>query len=163
MLLAGHFKALQLVAPMAKRQAKTRQRKYRGTYRIFVSHATADKWVARALCDRLDAAGAITFRDDRDIAGGDRIPDAIIREIDRCDDFLVLLTPASVNRPWVLIEIGMALGRGLRRMPPRIVPIVYHVGVDPIPEMIKDRKAHELNSFDDYVNEVVKRMRRTRQ
>lgn len=105
-----------------------------GDYLIFVSHATADKWVAKIICEKLEAAGAKTFRDDRDIAGGDRIPEEIIRQITRCKEFVVLLTPRSVDRPWVLLEVGMALRNGRRT---RIVPILYHVGVDPIPEMIK--------------------------
>ena len=44
-------------------------------YRVFVSHARADKWIARTICDMIDAIpGAKSFRDDRDIEGGDSIP-----------------------------------------------------------------------------------------
>jgi hypothetical protein len=39
----------------------------RPTYRVFISHATADKWIARILCEKLEEIGAETFRDDRDI------------------------------------------------------------------------------------------------
>ncbi len=126
-------------------------------YPIFISHASADKWVARMVCERLEAAGAKAFRDDRDIDGGDRIPEEIIRQITRCREFVVLLTPRSVDRPWVLLEVGMALRNGRRT---RIVPVLYHVGVDPIPEMIKDRKAIDLNQFDDYVAEVARTIKR---
>jgi hypothetical protein len=57
-----------------------------------------------------------------------------------------------------LLEIGMALAK--RRFPPRILPVLYHVGMDPIPEMIKDRKAVDLNDFDEYLNEVRRRIER---
>ncbi|MBI1918829.1 MAG: toll/interleukin-1 receptor domain-containing protein [Planctomycetes bacterium] len=40
-------------------------------YRVFVSHATADKWIAKTLCEKIEGVGATTFRDDRDINGGD--------------------------------------------------------------------------------------------
>ena len=50
-------------------------------YQIFVSHATADKWLAITLCEKLEKAGASTFRDDRDIDGGDDIPERIRVEI----------------------------------------------------------------------------------
>ena len=126
-------------------------------YLIFVSHATADKWVATIICEKLEAIGAKTFRDDRDLGGGDRIPEEIIRRITRCKEFVVLLTPRSVDRPWVLLEVGMALRNGRRT---RIVPILYHVGIDPIPEMIKDRKAIDLNEFEDYLAEVGKKIMR---
>ena len=52
--------------------------------------------------------------------------------------------------PWVLIEIGAAcLCRGLR-----IVPVHYHVGIDPIPAMIHQNKGFALNDFDKYVTEL---------
>src|SRR5581483_1618431 len=50
-------------------------------YQVFISHATADKWIARVLCEKIEEAGAVTFRDDRDIDGGDDIPDRIRSEI----------------------------------------------------------------------------------
>ncbi len=70
---------------MAKRGESGRKRRLRSggkgggerKYRIFVSHATVDKWVAKVICERLDAAGVTTFRDDRDIDGGDKIPERI--------------------------------------------------------------------------------------
>lgn len=42
-------------------------------YQVFVSHATSDKWLAKAICEKIEATGAVTFRDDRDIHGGDDI------------------------------------------------------------------------------------------
>ncbi len=52
-------------------------------YLVFISHATADKWIAKTLCEKIESVGAVTFRDDRDIAGGDDIPEQIRREIVR--------------------------------------------------------------------------------
>jgi hypothetical protein len=77
-------------------------------YVVFLSHATADKWLAKTLCEKIESVGAQTFRDDRDIAGGDDIPDSIRDAIEQCNEIVVLLTPASVNRTWVLMEIGAA-------------------------------------------------------
>ena len=41
----------------------------RPEHRIFISHATADKSVAVQMCKEIEAVGATTFRDDRDING----------------------------------------------------------------------------------------------
>jgi hypothetical protein len=41
----------------------------------------------------------------------------------------------------------------------RIILIRCHVSVDPIPEMIKNKKAIALNDFEDYVGELAKRVR----
>jgi hypothetical protein len=54
-----------------KRPDRRRAEDVRTGYQVFVSHATADKWIARVICEKLEQVGATTFRDDRDIAGGD--------------------------------------------------------------------------------------------
>jgi hypothetical protein len=137
-------------------------RKGRGTsepsaYQVFISHATADKWLAKTLCEKIEATGATTFRDDRDIDGGDDIPEEIRRQIKRSKELVVLLTPLSVDRPWVLLEVGAAWGRG-RDM--RILAVMCHVTFDKIPDMIKSKKAISLNEFDAYLSELAKRVRR---
>ncbi|MEW4566347.1 toll/interleukin-1 receptor domain-containing protein [Tautonia sp. JC769] len=126
-------------------------------YQVFVSHATADKWIARILCEKLESIGATTFRDDRDIDGGDDIPEAIRLQIKRSKELVVLLTPKSVDRTWVTLEIGAAWGWSKNL---RIVVVLYHVDVDPIPEMLKSKKAIFLNDLDDYLAEVEKRVKK---
>jgi hypothetical protein len=123
-------------------------------YQVFVSHATADKWIARVLCEKLEAAGAVTFRDDRDIDGGDDIPDRLREEIERSQELVVLLTPQSVSRPWVFLEVGAAWFRGLR-----IVAVRYHIEVDAIAATIKSKKSIDLNERDEYLAEVGRRVR----
>jgi hypothetical protein len=121
-------------------------------YRVFISHATTDKYLARVLCEKLEQRGATTFRDDRDIDGGDDIPDSIKAEIGRCDEFVVLLTPQSVTRNWVLLEVGAAWMRKLR-----IVVILYLVQIDPIPAILKSKRVFGLNDLDQYLDEVENR------
>ena len=137
---------------MAKRSAKS-QAVPPTPYRVFVSHATPDKWVARTICEKIDSLGVVTFRDDRDIDGGDDIADHLRAEIKRTDELLVLLTPISFNRPWVLLEVGAAWEAGKW-----IVPICYHVEADKIPTMLAKRKAYWLNDFDRYLAELSVRM-----
>jgi hypothetical protein len=123
-------------------------------YQVFVSHATADKWVARMICEKIDAiAGAKTFRDDRDIQGGDDIPEALREEIQRSSELVVVLTPVSVGRPWVMLEIGAAWLAGKR-----IVPVCYHVEPTTIPTILQKTKAILLNDFDRYLAELAARI-----
>src|SRR5260370_24174075 len=94
---------------MAKKRrvaAKSVKRKFQ----VFVTHATADKWLATTFCEKIEAAGASTFRDDRDINGGDDIPEEIRTQIKQSREFVVLLTPESADKPWVLLEGGAACG-----------------------------------------------------
>ncbi len=124
-------------------------------YQVFVSHSTADKWLAITLCEKIEAKGASTFRDDRDINGGDDIPERIRTEIKRSQELVVLLTPHSADRPWVLLEVGAAWGW---RRSTRITPIMCHVSVDPIPGMIKSKKAININDCDSFLSEVQARV-----
>ena len=126
-------------------------------YQVFVSHATADKWLAKTICDKIEAVGASTFRDDRDIHGGDDIPEEIRLQIRRSKEFVVILSPESVDRPWVLLETGVAWGWS-RKM--RIVTVLCHVTIDPVPDIIKSKKAVPLNQFDDYLRELSIRIRK---
>lgn len=109
------------------------------------------------MCQMLDAAGAKTFRDDRDIDGGDDIPEKIREAIKTSDEFVVLLTPNSVSRPWVNLEVGAAWVWGRLR----IIAIHYNIDLaaDPIPAILKSKKAVALNDFETYVEEVTKRVR----
>jgi hypothetical protein len=121
-----------------------------------VSHATPDKWVARMICEKIDAiAGATTFRDDRDIEGGDDIPESLREQIQLSAELVVLITPVSVGRPWVMLEIGAAWELGKW-----IVPVCYHVDADKIPAILSKRKAYPLNEFDRYLEELRKRVER---
>lgn len=122
-------------------------------YRVFVSHATADKWIARTICEKIDAiAGATTFRDDRDIEGGDPISTVLRDELERADELLVVLTPTSIARQWVLAEIAMAFA--FRK---RIVPVCYNVAADQIP-IVPTNRAYPLNDFDNYLGDLGRRV-----
>jgi hypothetical protein len=141
--------------PAPKKTPRPQKPKITDNYQVFVSHATEDKWIARTICEKLDAVGAVTFRDDRDINGGDDIPDEIRRQIKRSKEMLVLITPKSVDRPWVLLEVGAAWGWSKAF---RITAVLYHVEVDAIPETLKSKKATSLNDLDAYLAEVSRRV-----
>jgi hypothetical protein len=141
-------------APMAKKKDSGKKIPAK-PYQVFISHATADKWLAKVLCEKIEATGATTFRDDRDIQGGEDIPEEIRRQIKQSKE-IVVLTPQSVGRQWVILEVGAAWGWSKRI---RILLIMYHVTVDPIPDMIKNKKAIPLNDFDQYANDLAERVR----
>ena len=70
---------------MAKRKSTkktpTKRSRPKPNYQVFVNHATADKWIATTFCEKIDATGATSFRDDRDIHGGDSMPQSMRTEI----------------------------------------------------------------------------------
>ena len=93
------------------------------------------------------------FLDEKDIRGGDAIPNAVRKSIQQCDELIVLLSPYSVERQWVLIEIGVAWG-----LEKRIVPIIDKIAIEQMPDMLAQRKAIDPNRFDEYLDELEERV-----
>lgn len=77
---------------------------------VFISHATANARLARALADALENLGATTFLSSR--AGDIQADEDWLRGIERglqgADAYIILLTPESILRPWVSFESGAA-------------------------------------------------------
>jgi hypothetical protein len=124
-------------------------------YLIFLSHATHDKWIAEVVREKILAKfiHVRVWLDNRDIAGGDRIPDEIQRAIRECDELIVLATPASQDRPWITLEIGAAWG-----LQKRIVPLCYHVEPETLNAVVRDLRAYPLHEFDAFLDDLGKRM-----
>jgi hypothetical protein len=82
-------------------------------YRVFLSHSHKDRWIAKQ-CARLIEEAAKprveVFFDEKDIEGGQSIPDSVRTGIEKCDELVVLLSRYSKERLWVLIEVGAAWG-----------------------------------------------------
>ena len=64
----------------------------------------------------------------------------------------MLLSWHSINRPWVLLEIGAAWGLGKR-----IVAIVDKISPEEMPDILAPHKALELNDFDAYLKQLMAR------
>ena len=129
-------------------------RRRREAYRVFVSHSHKDRWIAKQ-CAKLEETGKgqiQAFLDERDIDGGQSIAERVLKEIRQCNEFVVLLSANSKDRPWVLIEIGVACGRGKP-----IIAILHDVSPKEMPEIIYPYKAIDLNDFDQYLEQVRKR------
>ncbi len=93
-------------------------------YRVFVSHAGDDLWVAEQIARCVEDCGASAFLDRRDIVAGDDFKTRIREEIIGCDELLALFTPWSRRRAWIRHEIGMA-----DLLEKRIVCIFYRVKI----------------------------------
>ena len=91
--------------------------------------------------------------------GGDDDEQFIRKKIIRANELLVVLTPDSVDRPWVLLEVGAAWGR---RRDARIIALLCHVTFDRIPDIIDAKKAYAINDFDEYLKSLKKRIGRRR-
>lgn len=117
--------------------------------KIFISHSSHDKWVARQMSRLLETAGHTTFLDEKDIRTGDSIDTSIQEHLKDCDNLVILLSPASVKSHWVFIELG-----GAKALGKRVVPILFHLGANEIPSAISLLLARDINDFDKYLEEL---------
>lgn len=108
---------------------------------IFISHAHTERELAEAwreLLTNILPDVQVFYSSQADPQGGigaGRWRDVVLHQLQNADRILVLLTPQSVDSPWVLFEYGYA--RGLGR-DDRIFPVLYWIDVDDVPSPVQD-------------------------
>jgi hypothetical protein len=118
-----------------------------------------DTWVARQIARQMVDRGVVPFLDEESIAVGGRFEDEILAALDQANEVLVLLTPWTLNRPYVWAELGAAWGK---RVP--IVGILYGLttqdlqGRPEVPIFIKERDFVSLNNIDTYFSQLAERV-----
>jgi hypothetical protein len=95
--------------------------------RVFISHSSKDTWVAMQIATHVRRTGAGTFLDEADVEHGDDFEEEIVKASKLCTELLVLLTPWSIERPYVWLEIGL-----FRYDNNRIVGVLHGVKVEDI-------------------------------
>ena len=109
---------------------------------IFLSHSSLDREIAAALKtlvqDLFGKGVAVEYSSDQEAGGGippgDKWLPWIIKKISAADKTYVLLTPNSMNKPWVLWESGAAAGVALAvDKPTPVVPITFGITNDDMP------------------------------
>jgi len=100
-------------------------------YKVFISHGSADAWVARQIGMRIrEDCGALTFLDVEDVASGDDFKRRVHSEIRAARELLALFTPWSARRAWVWIEVGAAWAQGKR-----VVAVLYGLSIPEFEEV----------------------------
>lgn len=135
---------------------KSSKGKRRPRYVVFISHSSLDAWIARTIAEKIQSVGVDCWLDQKDLEGGDVIPDEIIRGIDACQEAIVLISPNSVNSRWVSFEIG-----GVLAQHKRVTPILNNVRPGEMDPM-KDIKSIDLNKFEEFLAQLEGRVAQTR-
>jgi hypothetical protein len=81
--------------------------------KVFVSHAAADnERFALGFATRLRANGIDAWFDQWELGPGDKLVDRIFEQgIGQAAAFIVILSEHSIDRPWVLAELDVAVVR----------------------------------------------------
>lgn len=125
------------------------------TIKVFISHSSKDTWVALQIAHHAEACGATTFLDEADVEYGDDFEDRILEATRSSHELLVLLTPWSLQRPYIWLEIGAMWGQGKR-----IVGVLHGLTASDLvaqqgtPALLKRIDLVELNRIDSYFEQL---------
>jgi hypothetical protein len=92
---------------------------------VFLSHTWRDKPFARRLAADLTRLGARVWIDEAEIKLGDSLIEKIRSGIDEMDYLAVILSPASVDSPWVQREVDIAMNQEIEGKRVKVLPLVY--------------------------------------
>jgi hypothetical protein len=101
-------------------------------YDLFLSYASADTATATELKVDLERKGLKCFMADRDIPVANEWQDTIRSALLAAKRILILITPRSINRPWILLETGAAWALGKP-----LIPVLQHVSIPDLPDPIR--------------------------
>jgi len=95
------------------------------TSSAFLSHNSNDKPFVRELARDLKRAGIRIWMDEAEIRIGDSIVDKIGKGIDEADYVIVVLSPNSVDSPWVQRELQVATHQEIAGRTIKVLPVFY--------------------------------------
>jgi hypothetical protein len=92
--------------------------------KIFLSFANDDIDFATSLRDSLAHLNFDVWAFDAGLTPGEKWQDAIISRLREVDALVVVVSPASMNSPWIHHEVGAAVAYAAERGKPLIIPVV---------------------------------------
>jgi TolB-like protein/Flp pilus assembly protein TadD len=92
--------------------------------RVFISHSTKDKEIADAICRRLESEGIECWIAPRDIEVGSEWSESIMRGIETCRAFILVLSANANHSEHVRREVAKAFSLKLAVIPFRTEPVM---------------------------------------
>lgn len=99
---------------------------------VFISHSSKDDAFAKELREALEALRLPTWVDSRKLAGGSKLTPEVEQAIEEARQFIAVLSPNTINSPWVRGETQKALEVERRRKGEgyRVIPLLLP-GIEP--------------------------------
>jgi hypothetical protein len=108
---------------------------------VFVSYAEGDSGIAEELRYELENRGLKCFMAKKDIEVAAEWQDSIRAALRGSKRVLVLVTPLSITRPWVLMETGAAWALGKP-----LIPALSQVAANDLPDPIRRYQARTIET-----------------
>ena len=120
-----------------------------------------DTWVAGQIGRSIQDAGGEIFFDAADIEKGDTYDAKIRNALQRCEELVVLMTPAASDSKNIWMEIGAVWYANKR-----LIGILYGISMEDVqadprmPQGFKQLQLLDVNDTDMYLAEVARRIRK---
>ncbi|MDQ2701856.1 MAG: toll/interleukin-1 receptor domain-containing protein [Pseudomonadota bacterium] len=118
------------------------------TPKVFLSYAHEDLCLAEHIARGLLAAGVDTWWDQWCISAGDSIRRRIDEGLGDCTHFLVLLTPASIDKPWVQEEMDAGFVRKVGKQA-RFIALRHDLPAERLPPLLAGSSSPALGNPPD--------------
>ena len=104
--------------------------------KVFLSYTSDDLELARRIAESLIAAGIDTWWDKWCIYPGDSLRQKIDEGLTDCTHFLVLLTPQSIDKPWVKAEMDAAFVQKVEDQC-KFLPVRHDLPASALPPLLR--------------------------
>ena len=111
--------------------------------RVFLSYTREDRDLAKAIATRMRRLGIDTWWDQWEIRAGDSIVQKINDGLGDCTHFIVLLTPRSIDKPWVKAEMDAAFVRKLTNRV-KFIPLRCDLPAERLPPLLSGLHSPEI-------------------
>lgn len=122
--------------------------------RVFLSYAWEDGPLAKRLAEALQQNGIDTWWAQWSIGPGDSLRQKIDEGLAGCTHFIVLLTPASIEKPWVNQEMDAALVLKLNSAT-KFIALRLNLPASKLPPLLSGSLSPTLDDFDADVRQLV--------
>ena len=123
-------------------------------HKAFLSYGWEDRDLAKSIAEALQRNGIETWWAEWEIRAGDSLRQRIDEGLSGCTDFLVLLTPESVKKPWVNQEMDAGLVRKIETHA-RFIAIRKDLPVSSLPPLLKGMLSPTLEDFDTDIRSLI--------
>ena len=129
---------------------------HRATGSVFISHSHKDKDLVRDIARRLRTVGLEPFIDIDDLPTGAHWKKILLERLRDADAVLVLLTPAALESPWSVTEVGMA--EGFDKV---ILPVTAGLEPQRLPAPLQSYQVVPFDELDGAISKLAQKLAET--
>jgi len=121
---------------------------------IFISYASADKFEALKIAQKLEQRNITYFLASKSLQAGSHFQEEIRENLIQCEELFLLLTPNGLKSEWVHLECGAAWALGKH-----ISPILFKCQPDDLPTIVTGLQAVHIEDLDRTIDDFEERQR----